>query len=54
MPNNPAISIVDGDPSVCEGTTDRLNSTGFAAGKLRRTHELVQARCLLLCFSLGG
>jgi FixJ family two-component response regulator len=53
MPNNPAISIVDGDHSVYEDTTDRLDSAGFTAKKFWRPHALVQARCLLHCFSLG-
>jgi hypothetical protein len=54
MRNNPAISIVDGVPLVCEGMTDRLDSTGFTAEKLWCAHALVQATSLLLCFSLEG
>jgi len=54
MPNNPAISIVDGNPLVCESTADRLESAGLTAEKFWRAHALVQARCLLICFSLGG
>jgi len=53
MPNNHAISIVDGDHSVYEDATDRLDSAGFTAKKFWRPHAFVQARCLLLCFSLG-
>jgi FixJ family two-component response regulator len=53
MPSNHAISIVDGDHAVYEDATDRLESAGFTAKKFWRPHAFVQARCLLLCFSLG-
>jgi hypothetical protein len=51
VPND--LSIVDEGSSGCEGVMDRLPSVDFIAEKFRRARALVQARCLLLCSSLG-
>ena len=51
MPNN--LSIIDDSSWVCASAVDRLASAGFPAEKFRHARAFMQARRLLLCFSLG-
>ena len=41
----PVISIIDDDPSVREGTTDLLNSMGFAAEAFERANDFLNSDC---------
>jgi FixJ family two-component response regulator len=43
MPQIPMVSIVDDDPSVCEGLMDLLSSMGFAAEAFPRADEFLKS-----------
>ena len=43
MPGELVVSIVDDDPSVCEGLMDLLNSMGFAAEAFSRADEFLKS-----------
>jgi FixJ family two-component response regulator len=43
MPGIPMVSIVDDDPSVCEGLMDLLSSMGFAAEAFQRADDFLKS-----------
>ena len=43
MPGKPMVSIVDDDPSVCEGLMDLLSSMGFDAQAFPRADEFLKS-----------
>ncbi len=54
------VSIVDDDPSVCEGLTDLMNSMGFDASAYRSAEEFLQSdsvgttACLISDVQMSG
>jgi len=60
MPNRLVVSIVDDDPSVCEGLADLLNAMGFAAQAFQRADAFLKSdrldstRCLIADVQMPG